>query len=438
MFINKVLSFVGLISISSLTFSATFYVDPENGSPDGDGSYEKPWRTLQEVYESKLIEGRRWWPLPYTEDSKLQLINQGAPIKSGDTILLRSGYHGSLDVLRHKNDANITIKNDFEAEPRLSMMRFRASSGWEVDGVHLQSDDYNKFPLFSVYDHSYSGPSSNITLRNSILDGEREDCDEDPCSGFRDGVIIMSPDVLVDNNDIEHVRMGVSSTADRTTVSNNNINLFTKDGIRIIGNDSIVDRNIVTNSIAIDQNHDDMLQSWSIGDDGRVGTGVNKNNRITNNIFITNTDEEVDDLDQAQGIGSFDGFYEGWVIEGNVIIASHWHGITFYGVRDTLIKDNIVLDLWDDGRGPAQIRIWHHKNGEVSINNKVYGNYAHRVIEFDGVKSKNLPGNYLYNKPLDYEEIYDFLEQYLDDGRLRDTYHKFYGNLKEQLIEGMD
>ncbi|NJO91661.1 MAG: hypothetical protein HC831_23880 [Chloroflexia bacterium] len=33
----------------------TFYIDPVNGSADGDGSDQKPWRTLQEVIENGLI-----------------------------------------------------------------------------------------------------------------------------------------------------------------------------------------------------------------------------------------------------------------------------------------------------------------------------------------------------------------------------------------------
>ena len=438
MFIRNVLSFIGLFVLSTISFSATFYVDPENGSPDGDGSYEKPWRTMQEVYEAKLIQGYRWWPLPYSEESTLQRINEGAPVKQGDTILLRSGDHGRLSVLRHINKNNITIKNDFEAEPFLTTVRFRAASGWVIEGINIKSDEETKMPYFSVYDHSWSGPSTNITLKNSKIVGVQEECDQDRCFGKRDGVVLNANGIDIIGNDIEYVRIGISSRKNKVKIIDNNINLFTKDGIRIIGNDSIVDHNIVTNSIAVDNNHDDMLQSWSVGDDRKVGTGVTKNNHITNNIFITNTDEEPDDLDQAQGIGSFDGFYEGWVIEGNVIIASHWHGITFYGVRDTLIKDNIVLDLWNDGRGPAQIRIWPHKNGEKSSNNKVYGNFTHRATKFDGYESKKLDGNFIYKKPLNYEDLYDFMEGYIEDGRLIDTHRKFYGSLKEKLIKGMD
>jgi len=34
-----------------------FYVDPETGSPDNDGSAEHPWRTLEEVIAATPIDG---------------------------------------------------------------------------------------------------------------------------------------------------------------------------------------------------------------------------------------------------------------------------------------------------------------------------------------------------------------------------------------------
>jgi hypothetical protein len=54
--------------------AADVYVDPVNGSASGDGSAGKPWRTIQDV------------------------VDGSAPIKPGDTIWLRSGYHGVLAI----------------------------------------------------------------------------------------------------------------------------------------------------------------------------------------------------------------------------------------------------------------------------------------------------------------------------------------------------
>ena len=54
-----------------------------------------------------------------------------------------------------------------------------------------------------------------------------------------------------------------------------------------------------------------------------------------------------------QAIGCFDGWFVNWVVENNVIITDHWHGITFLGMRDSRIVNNTVIDLDDVSPGSA-------------------------------------------------------------------------------------
>src|SRR5512139_2168883 len=75
-----------------------FYVDPVNGSDSGDGSAANPWRTLQAVIAANLIETRNWDSLPYGSGSVLVPVNAGAPVKAGDTLWLRTGYHGEVVI----------------------------------------------------------------------------------------------------------------------------------------------------------------------------------------------------------------------------------------------------------------------------------------------------------------------------------------------------
>ena len=77
---------ISLCLFSSSASAADFYVDPVKGSPAGDGSAELPWRTIQEVFDSGLVESRQWDRLPHTEQSTLVTKNAGAPIRAGDTI----------------------------------------------------------------------------------------------------------------------------------------------------------------------------------------------------------------------------------------------------------------------------------------------------------------------------------------------------------------
>jgi parallel beta-helix repeat protein len=53
-----------------------------------------------------------------------------------------------------------------------------------------------------------------------------------------------------------------------------------------------------------------------------------------------------------QDIGCFDGFFDGWVVENNVVITDHWHGISFYGMKNSRIVNNTVIDVNDQSPGP--------------------------------------------------------------------------------------
>ena len=85
---NAALAASAIVLLASAARGAqTFYVDPENGSMNNDGSAAAPWRTLAEVVASKLVR-----------------------IKGGDTILLRSGYHGEVQLSGAYNDEVVTVK----------------------------------------------------------------------------------------------------------------------------------------------------------------------------------------------------------------------------------------------------------------------------------------------------------------------------------------
>ena len=105
---------------------AEFYVDPVKGSDAGDGSAGRPWRTIQAVFDAGLVESQRWDKLPYTGDSELVVRSAGAPVQAGDTIRLRSGYHGALSITGYYDSGNITIAAEEGHTPLLSLVQIRA------------------------------------------------------------------------------------------------------------------------------------------------------------------------------------------------------------------------------------------------------------------------------------------------------------------------
>lgn len=98
-----------LVCLSAATLGAAdFYVDPVNGSAAGNGSAGNPWLTLEQVVSDNLIESQVWNSLPYTAGATLVPKNAGAPVKAGDTVWLRTGYHGEL-VLNGYYNSTATV-----------------------------------------------------------------------------------------------------------------------------------------------------------------------------------------------------------------------------------------------------------------------------------------------------------------------------------------
>ncbi|HNQ88073.1 MAG TPA: hypothetical protein PKM73_05620 [Verrucomicrobiota bacterium] len=86
---------LGLVLAATTAGAATFHCDPIHGSPEGDGSRARPWRTVEEVLQARGIQLR---------DRAGKPANPEAPVKPGHTVLLHSGYSG-LGALRHERQA---------------------------------------------------------------------------------------------------------------------------------------------------------------------------------------------------------------------------------------------------------------------------------------------------------------------------------------------
>lgn len=94
-----------------------------------------------------------------------------------------------------------------------------------------------------------------------------------------------------------------------------------------------------------------------------MGTGVVRGMVLRGNTIVNYEDPDQPFRGTLQGIGCFDGMFEDWRIENNVIITDHWHGITLSGAINCVVINNTVVDINQDKLGPPWIRINDHKNG---------------------------------------------------------------------------
>lgn len=383
----------------------TFYIDPENGSDGGDGSATNPWRTLQQVIADGLIQYYRHAE-NYNADSALVVVNEDAPVKGGDCLLLRSGYHGHVALNNFIFNDWLTIAAQSGHTPILSQFRLEGAFArihlkgltlrkdsyegdgnyWEVDAINHNSDACLYLASSSFWGNGSLVKVSGLEISTTADASGWSDEDWQERAAVGIGLRSVTHCEVV-NCHIENVSFGlnIEYASDYTIAVNNHIKYYSGDGCRLISNNVFLAYNTITDCLDInDGNHDDAIQSFSRGTDNSSGTGVLYNNVVRGNLIIGTTDFTHPLASNPQGIGCFDGFFDGWIVENNVVVVDHYHGISFYGMRNSYILNNTVIDQNYDNDTSPWIMVTDHKDGTPSENCVVANNIVHRSISVSG------------------------------------------------------
>jgi hypothetical protein len=373
--------FVACLTILALTtfvgpaHAATFYVDPVNGLDTASGSSASPFKTLQTVVDS-LVQTQ------VTSNGTLVPANSAGPIKPGDTIALLTGYHGTLTIKGKHNTQHVTIAAAPGATARLARVVVRDSSRWTLRGLDVSpshAPTYAKNTMIDLQAYNDQGQLKEIVVENCLLRSVPD------ASGWSaadwnnkaaNGISAGGTKLTILNNTLKNVNFGISVGATSSLVKGNVIANFSGDGLRGLGNYTVFEGNTVKNCYDVNANHDDGFQSWSRGSDGKVGTGEVIGVVLRGNRFINYEDPNQPFRGTLQGIGLFDGTFVDWVIENNVVITDHWHGITLMGARDCQVVNNTVIDPNTATPGPPWIRIANHKDGTAPSGCLVRNNLA--------------------------------------------------------------
>ena len=295
-------------------------------------------------------------------------------VQGGDTISLLTANYGDLIISGKNNSSFVTIRAYTGATPLFTIIDLHNSSYWKLFGIDIKprysngADGKNAVNLDGNY----------LTIKNCNINYS------DDISGWTDsdwlartgnGVSMDGTNINVLNNTITVVDHGIGSDASNSLVSGNLISNFRGDGIRGLGDDMIYEYNTIKNSYDVDDNHDDGFQSWSYGSGG-VGTGTVYNVTLRGNTIINFEDPNQPFKGNLQGVGLFDGMFENWVVENNLVITDHWHGISFYGAINCKIINNTVVDNDLTPSPDPWIMVNDHKNGTPSSGVIVRNNIA--------------------------------------------------------------
>lgn len=365
-----------------------YYCDPVNGSMTNSGTQAAPWASLEAVF------------------------NQGITFNGGDKIILLNGNHG-FPKITGVNNTNVEIIPHTGHSPIIERIRIGNTAHaafWLLNGLTIQSENTSQYPinLIDLYSNTNDITVINCTITSNSLttNWTRNDWR----AKANNGIFSRGTGHKFNYNTIENIAIGLTMSSTSSQFIGNTIQYFTIDGIRGLGDNCAYIGNSILDNISVyyyNENHYDGFQSYSCCP---VGNAVVNNVVIKQNTIINCTDTTRQYRGSMQGIGCFDGMYNNWTIENNIVIVDNWHGITLTGATNCRIVNNTVIDPYDNtyqdpndpqqfgNVGPAWIKITVHKtdggiySGAPSTNNTIINNLVPTMANDQniGVVSNNI------------------------------------------------
>lgn len=346
------------------TLHATdYYCDPVNGSMSNSGTSVSPWSTLAAVFAANKT------------------------FAAGDVIYLRNGFHG-FPVVEGINTGNVSIKPQSGHFPGIKQLLVRNAAYWDISGLTVSPELVGEYYNVLTELVRIESTAANITLQHCYLYGALNITGwsaSDILAKLPFGIYCDAPNSLITHNHMKNIGFGiiVSEHGTHTVVSHNVVEYCVNDGLRGLANYSKFEYNLVKDIMGVDDNHDDCFQSWSGGFGGKdIGTDTIRGIELRGNVFLSQTDPDLPYAGvDVEGIGLFDGMFNDFVIENNVIAVNSFNGIAIFGAKNTRVVNNIVADAYvrpydpdfPGGRIPW-LKFWNHKTGFPSTGNTVRNN----------------------------------------------------------------
>ena len=346
--------FLSLVAPCFQVSAATFYSDPETGHVENAGTRAAPWPSLQKMIEAKLIQR----------------------LQPGDSLLLRSGYHG-VARFSGKNEQVITIAAEEGQTPMLGRLDLRSGTRWTIRGLSISPEHGNLHYSGAIVSLGEYGPSSELILEDCYIFATAypEKLDAEKWIALNNGILLGRNGIrLVSrNNYVFNTRHAIQSAATDSIVEGCVVENFSGDAIRLTRSGGIARWNTARNAYCDeehdgDRNHDDLLQCFQFGQ----GSGVLKKIRIEENLLVGHSSPDQSFPGQVQGIGLFDGPLVNFTVTGNVISVDHWHGLTLVDAQNCTISQNVV---WSPKLETSKFRPW------IMLGSKKHLAKGNRVME---------------------------------------------------------
>lgn len=339
-----------------------FYIDPDRGSINNNGSLAQPWDTLANV-----------------------MTHKQAQLKNGAILNLygkpTGKNHGAVGISNMANAAFVIVRAAPGQTPLMTSLHAGGAQNFVFQGLKIQS--LKSWALVDLAGQNIIFTGNTVSSADDVSAWLKTDWVANASRGITvdgrpDVVDAASPLVggvaqshhstnciTLTNNTITHVKGAVGMNADHSLFDGNVIDDYADDAVDYGGNYLTLSNNKITNVNDIDDAmHDDGFQGFLPG-----GTGYNaatfSNVVIDHNTIIRQTNPNLPFSTTMQGIDNFDGGgYRDWYnlkVTNNFIVTNEWNCIVFGGIHNSLIDHNTCLadgvktSAVNGGSGPAPV-----------------------------------------------------------------------------------
>ena len=290
-------------------------------------------------------------PATITVSTAAELLNALHNCKGGETILLKEGIYGQL---------NLSASNIPAFASQVIIASADATHPAVLNGVDANGVGNLKFSALTFDYHATAGAAlsiapfnfsncTNITISGSKFDGDMAAGLNSVDDGYGTGSglrVASSSNVVVENNSFtDFYRGGLFLDVTNLTVSGNDISKISSDGLDFINVDNVSIKSNHIHDFVFDlasSSHADMIQFWTTGT-----TSPSTNIKITDNFLDAGAGNWTQSIFMSQdvvgqGLTGTSLNYQNVTISNNVIVNGHAHGITV-GETNGLVIDNNTL-----------------------------------------------------------------------------------------------
>lgn len=282
--------------------------------------------------------------------SKEELIAAITEAEPETTIEIAPGDYGALNIIRQAGgrDKPITLKgSNTENPPRFSSLNLRDAGHFVLDNLVF---DYQHRPGDKIHLRPFQIiGSQDVTVRNTLFDGDLAVAapDEEPSpTAFALGITSSSHVTISDSTFQQFFRGIVVAQSTNVVLKDNELHSLRMDGLNVAeSRDILIESNHIHDfdRVLNSADHADFIQFWtnrtkSPSENITIrGNILNSGNGwYTQSIFMRN--DQVD-----RGLAGREMYYRNILIEDNVIINAHLHGISVGETDGLIIRNNSVI-----------------------------------------------------------------------------------------------